>query len=121
MLPLRIAARFLLCGSVVRAANAQIQVQLIFSRLQYIAYEPLLATVTITNRAGRDIDLNTDAGERWFGFEITGSDGQSIPADSSLKMEPLRIAAAQTVTKKINLATYYPLQDLRTYHVQAQL
>src|SRR6478752_3827418 len=91
------------------------------SRLQYIAYEPLLATVTITNRAGRDIDLNNDAGERWFGFEITGSDGQSIAADSSQKMEPLRIGAGQTVTQKINIASLYPIQDLGTYHVRAHV
>ena len=70
MQSLRTAALFLLFGLVAGAANAQIQVQLKFSRLQYIAYEPLLATVTITNRAGRNIDLNNDAGERWFGFEI---------------------------------------------------
>src|SRR5207244_4071772 len=121
MQPLKVAALILLSGVVPGAANAQIQVQLKFSRLQYIAYEPLLATVTITNRAGRDIDLNNDAGERWFGFEITGSDGQSIPADSSQKMEPLRIEAGQTVTQKINLATLYPLQDFGTYHVRAHV
>src|SRR5207245_5998084 len=91
MQPLRIAALFLLFGFVAGAANAQIQVQLNFSRLQYIAYEPLLATVTITNRAGRDIDLNNDAGERWFGFEITGSYGQSIVGDSSQKIDLLTL------------------------------
>src|SRR5256885_16943944 len=101
MQPLRIAAFFLLFGLVAGAANAQIQVQLKFSRLQYIAYEPLLATVTITNRAGRDIDLNNDAGERWFGFEITGSDGQSIAADSSQKMEPLRIGAGRSEERRV--------------------
>jgi len=121
MQPLRIAALFLLFGFVAGAANAQIQVQLKFSRLQYIAYEPLLATVTITNRAGRDIDLNNDAGERWFGFEITGSDGQSIAADSSQKMEPLHIEAGQTVTQKINIASLYPIQDFGTYHVRAHV
>jgi hypothetical protein len=121
MQPLRTATLFLLFGLVAGAANAQIQVQLKFSRLQYIAYEPLLATVTITNRAGRDIDLNNDAGERWFGFEITGSDGQSIAADSSQKMEPLRIETGQTVTQKINIASLYPLQDFGTYHVRAHV
>src|SRR5438876_5802918 len=121
MQPLRTAALFLLFGLVAGAANAQIQVQLKFSRLQYIAYEPLLAIVTITNRAGRDIDLNNDAGERWFGFEITGNDGQSIAADSSQKMAPLSIEAGQTVTQKINLASLYPLQDFGTYHVRAHV
>src|ERR1700750_1428345 len=102
MQPLRIAAVFLLFGLVAAAAHAQIQVQLKVSRLQYTAYEPLLATVTITNRAGRDIDLNNDAGERWFGFEITGAGGQSIAADSSQKMEALHVGAGQTVAQKIN-------------------
>src|SRR5207253_11350957 len=117
MQPLRIAALFLLFGFVAGAANAQIQVQLKFSRLQYIAFEPLLATVTITSRAGRDIDLNNNAGERWFGFESPGSDGQSIAADSSQKMEPLHIEAGQTVTEKINIASLYPIQDIGTYPV----
>src|SRR5437016_13183127 len=104
MQSLRTATLFLLFGLVAGAADAQIQVQLKFSRLQYIAYEPLLATVTITNRAGRDIDLHDEGGERWFGFEITGRDGQSVSADSSQKMEPLHIETGQTVTQKIKLA-----------------
>src|SRR4029077_10483368 len=37
------------------AAEAQVQVDLKFKRLQYIAYEPVVATVAITNLAGRDI------------------------------------------------------------------
>ena len=96
MQSLKLAALFLFLAFAAGAANAQIEVQLKFSRLQYIAYEPLLATVTITNRAGRGIDLHDDGGERWFGFEITGRDGQSVPADSSQKMEPLHIETGQT-------------------------
>ena len=54
-------------------------------------------------------------------IEITGSDGQSIAADSSQKMEPLRIGAGQTVTQKINIASLYPIQDFGTYHVRAHV
>ena len=36
-------------------AQGQIQVDLKFKRLQYIAFEPVIATVRITNMAGRDI------------------------------------------------------------------
>lgn len=108
-------------GFVAGAANAQIEVQLKFTRLQYIAYEPLLATVSITNRAGRDIDLQDAGGERWFGFEITGRDGQSVAADSSQKMEPLHIETGQTVTQKINIADLYAIQDYGNYHVRAHV
>jgi len=52
-------------------AEAQIQVDLKFKRLQYIAYEPVVATLSITNLAGRDIDLHNADGQSWLGFEIT--------------------------------------------------
>ncbi len=59
-------------------AEAQIQVDLKFKRLQYIAYEPVMATLAITNLAGRDIELHDADGQTWFGFEVTGSEGQPI-------------------------------------------
>ena len=55
------------------AVEAQVQVDLKFKRLQYIAYEPVVATVAITNLAGRDIELRDADGQSWLGFEITGS------------------------------------------------
>src|SRR5437763_12718864 len=103
------------------AANAQIGVQLKFSRLQYIAYEPLIATVSITNRAGRDIALRDDAGERWFGFEITGKDGQSIGTGSTPETAPLHIESGKTVTQKVNLSAQFPMEAFGPYHVRAHV
>src|SRR5262252_3044966 len=60
---------------VVATAEAQIQVDLKFKRLQYIAYEPVVATLSITNMAGRDVDLHDSDGQSWLGFEITGNEG----------------------------------------------
>src|SRR2546430_11634622 len=50
----------------------QIQVELKFPRLQYIAYEPVVANLTITNLAGRDVDLRDARAQAWFGFEEIG-------------------------------------------------
>jgi len=44
---------------VASSASAQIQVELKLPRLQYIAYEPVVANLTITNRAGREVDLRS--------------------------------------------------------------
>ena len=67
-------------------AGAQIQVELKFKRLQYVAHEPVMATVKITNLAGRDIDLHDENGQRWFGFEINAGEGRLLA--------PLRQAGA---------------------------
>ena len=105
----------------VRAADAQIQLELKFKRLQYIAYEPLIATVRITNLAGRDIDLRDDGSQHWFGFEITGAQQQLIAPVAQNPDPPLHIEAGKTVTRNINLTPEFPLHDLGTYHVRAYI
>src|SRR5213595_2991742 len=82
------------------AAEGQIQVELKFKRLQYIAYEPVVATIAITNLAGRDIELHDADGQSWLGFELSGSEEQPIAPLSGAKAEPaLKIAAGQRVTR----------------------
>jgi hypothetical protein len=103
-------------------AEAQIQVDLKFKRLQYIAYEPVVASLSITNLAGRDIDLHNADGQTWLGFEITGSEGQPIaPISAENGQAPLKIGAGQRVTHQINLAPLYPVHDFGTYHVRTNV
>src|SRR5947209_371986 len=102
-------------------AQAQIQLDLKFKRLQYVAHEPVLATVRITNLAGRDIDLRDEAGQRWFGFEVTGAEQQLLAPGSQEAEPPLHIAAGQTVTRKINLTPSFPVHDFGAYHVRANV
>src|SRR5439155_13012223 len=101
-------------------AHGQIQVELKFKRLQYIAYEPVVATLGVTNLAGRDVDLHDAEGQPWFGLEITGSEGQPIaPVTADNKQAPLKIEAGKKVTQRINLTPLYPVHDLGVYHVRA--
>ena len=85
-------------------AQAQIQVELKFKRLQYIAHEPVVASITITNLAGRDVDLHDDSGQHWFGFEVTAGEGRLLAPLKSDAAEPaLHVEAGKTITRKINL------------------
>jgi len=107
---------------VVTAAQAQIQVDLKFKRLQYIAYEPVVATVAITNLAGRDIELHDADGQSWLGFELTGSEEQPIaPLTGANPEPPLKIAAGQRVTRQIDLTPLYPVQEFGAYHVRTNV
>ena len=104
------------------AAEAQVQVDLKFKRLQYIAYEPVVATVAITNLAGRDIELHDAEGQSWLGFEITGSEEQPIAPLSGANGEPpLRIQAGQRVTRQIDLTPLYPVNEFGAYHVRTNI
>src|SRR5438128_933345 len=103
-------------------ATAQIQVDVKLPRLQYIAYEPLVANLIVTNLAGRDVDLHDENGQPWFGFEVTASEGQPIALISVRKGQaPLNIPAGKTVTQKINLALLYGIHDFGIYRVRAHV
>jgi hypothetical protein len=104
------------------AAKGQIQVDLKFKRLQYIAYEPVVATLAITNLAGRDIELQDANGQSWLGFEVTGNEGQPIaPLNGDNAQPPLKIEAGQRVTRQIDLAPLYPVHDFGAYHVRTHV
>ena len=104
------------------AVRAQIQVELKFKRLQYIAHEPVLATVKISNLSGRDIDLHDDNGQSWFGFEVNANEGRLLTPLRAAAPEPaLHVVAGQTVTRKVNLAPLFPVTDFGAYHVRANV
>src|SRR5438046_9467405 len=89
--------------------QAQVQVDLKFKRLQYIAYEPVVVTLSITNLAGRDIDLHNADGQSWLGFEITGSEGQPIaPISTENGQAPFEIAAGQRAMHQMHETPLYP-------------
>src|SRR5256714_6590710 len=106
----------------VATAQAQVQVELSFKRLQYIAHEPILATVKIANNSGRDIDLRDDSGQHWFGFEVNANEGRLLAPLRQTAAEPaLHIEAGKTVTRKINLTSLFPVHDFGAYHVRANV
>lgn len=119
---MKIAAVLLATFLAFDAARAQIQVELKFARLQYVSYEPVLATVNITNLAGRDIELRDSDGQHWFGFEVTVGEGRLLAPEKTAESEPpLRVEAGKTVTRKVNLTPLFPVQDLGPYHVRANV
>jgi hypothetical protein len=103
-------------------AQAQVQVELSFKRLQYIAHEPIFATVRIANNSGRDIDLHDDSGQHWFGFEVNAGEARLLAPLQPPGAEPaLHIEAGKTVTRKVNLTSVYPVHDFGAYHVRANV
>ena len=122
---MRKLTRVFLCFGVLfsaATAHGQIQVELKFKRLQYIAYEPVVATLGITNLAGRDIELRDADGQSWLGFEITGSEEQPIaPLGGENAQPPLKIEAGQRVTRQIDLGPLYSVHDFGAYHVRTHV
>ena len=116
--------RFLLLLAVllvcVQPLQAQLQVGLEIKRKFLMVYEPIVATVTVANMAGRDVTLADSPTQSWFGFQINRADGQLVPpTNPDYKLSPLTIPAGQTVKRSIVLNSIYPVRELGLYRVRA--
>lgn len=104
------------------ALSAQVQVELKLSRRLYITYESIYATVTITNLAGRDLQLEAEGGKQWFGFEITSGDGNLLmPFDPDYKISPMRLGAGERVVRKLDITPLFPIRDFGQHRVRATI
>ena len=115
-----LAVALFLTGAVV--SHAQIQVDLKLKRHSYILYEPLIATVTVTNNAGRDITLADEEGKQWFNIEINHLGGSMIPPnDPDYKLHPLTVPAGQSLQRQIDLTPLFPIREQGTHRARANI
>jgi len=115
----RFLALALLCA-LAPSLHAQINVTMDIPRHLYLSYEPIVATVKITNMTGRDITLSDQEPNKWFGFEILDSKGAPIPPIAAdYHLPPLTIPMGETVKRKVNLVNLYPVTDYGIYHIRA--
>jgi len=116
------AAALLLILAVLPAARAQLQVDLSIKRSLYLAYEPLIAQVSITNLSGNSLNLRDTEGSRWLGFQIETLDGRPIaPRDSNHSNPSLLIQPGEKLTRPLNLTPLYPISEYGGYRIRAAI
>ena len=122
MRPVRLLLFLALCVLGVAEAQAQLSVQLKINRRTHMIYEPVLATVTITNMAGREVVHEDSTASQWFSFQIMTGEARSIPQrNSDYKLDPLTIGTGETVKRTVNLQDLYQLGDFGTVKVRANI
>lgn len=103
-------------------AHAQLQVGMKIPRRLYMAYEPLIITISISNHAGHDVTLADEDTKKWFGFQITTDDNRLVPPrDTEYHLDPLTIPNGQTVKRSVNLVNLFPVTDFGLYRIKANV
>ena len=103
-------------------ASAQLQVTLDLNRTRFVAYEPIQATVTIANRAGKDVILGEANGRNWLSFNVDKIGGGSIlPYEGSPRLKPHVLGRGETIRETISLGRYFPVGALGNYSVRANV
>ncbi len=104
-----------------KESNAQLIVSMNLSKTNYITYEPIVATVTVYNRAGNDIVLGGPKGRGWMSFDVY-RDGQLLsPRSVDGGFETMLLKAGRSVTKKVDINRLYPVSDYGSYTINASV
>lgn len=102
--------------------GAQVRVSLKMQKAEYVAHEQVLATVTITNYAGKDLFLHSEGRLSWLDFAVKNQRG--VPLSSFRRTAGFRAAklpAGQSISKTIDLNSIYSVSDMGRYRVSANV
>ncbi|MEM8953288.1 MAG: hypothetical protein AAGD22_03965 [Verrucomicrobiota bacterium] len=106
----------------VSETRAQIAVDLQLPKRDFIAYEPVNATVTVYNRSGRDVVLGGPSGTSWLQFQVMDYAGNLMtPIAGGAKMDPVMLPALGNVPVTVDLSEVYPIFDYGIYRFQASV
>lgn len=114
--PLRI---LLLLMIVTSAANAQISASLQLNKSQYVAGEPVVAVLSITNHAGRELVFHGDGRRGWLDFNVRNRNGHAVPGRGGQDFGAMRIAAGQTLQREVDLTSHFMLHEQGNFSVGA--
>lgn len=102
------------------SAYAQVQVDIELKRNLYILYEPILATVKITNLSGNELALADSGANKWFGLQLETIDGRPIPPiGAEYSNQPLELGPQQKISRTVNLTPLFPISEFGGYRIRA--
>lgn len=116
---LALLAGFSILGAMSDAA-AQIKVDMALRRALFIRYEPVVATVTITNLTGNNLQLADVGNHKWFSFHIENADGELVPPyNVDYNLDPVEIPPGASIKRSVDITPLYPISEFGTYRIRA--
>lgn len=104
------------------SAYAQVQVDISMKRNLFIAYEPILVTVTVTNLSGNDLLLADSGHNKWFGLQLETLDGRPLPpVNGEYSNQPVELGPQQKISRTVNLSPIFPVSEFGSYRLKANI
>jgi len=113
---LKTLALLLLCAGF---AQAQIAASLRIPKKQHLAGEPVIAVVTITNHAGRELIFQSDGRIQWLDFIVKKNNGTAVNPKNRVLFGPMKIQAGQTLAREVDLSQHFQLGQPGNFTVSA--
>jgi hypothetical protein len=102
-------------------ARAQLVTSLRLNKSQYLAGESVVATITITNHAGRELVFHGDGRSEWLSFDVKNNRGVQVNARARQSFGSMRIGAGQSMSRDVDLAGHFLLTEPGNFSVSARV
>jgi len=100
-------------------ARAQLSTTLRLSKKQYLAGEPVIAVVTVTNHAGQDLTFAGDGRNQWLDFVMKDSRGDGLMPRGRALFGKMTIRAGESLSREVDLTQHFQLGDPGNFSVAA--
>ena len=116
---LRILSLALAIAALTGTASAQHSASLRLSKKLFVAGEPVIAVVTVTNHAGQTLTFASDGRTQWLDFIIKDSHGDTVTPQGRSVFGKMTIKAGESLSREVNLARNFQLSEPGNYSVSA--
>ncbi len=100
-------------------AFAQLTTRLALSKTQYLAGEPVIATVNITNHAGQELTFYGDGRMQWLTFILKDRNGEEVTPKGRAAFGKVTIRAGESMAREVDLAQIFYLGEPGNYSATA--
>ena len=100
------------------SAPAQVSVEVVLGRDQFLPSESLPVAVKITNRSGQPLHMGADAD--WLTFDVESDDNLIVMKNAEVPvLGEFDLGSSEVATKRVDLAPYFTLSRQGRYRVIA--
>jgi hypothetical protein len=110
-------ATLFLC--LIAGLDAQLATSLSLNKRTYVAGEPVIAEVIVTNHSGRELTLSSTRSMPWLSFVVTNTSGNPVPTRQLNAFGAMKIKAGESLAKQIDLTEYFLLNSQGNFAVSA--
>ncbi|QTN33253.1 hypothetical protein HZ994_13335 [Akkermansiaceae bacterium] len=112
-----IFAALLLCPTM--EVWGQLATALNLNKKTYVAGEPVIAEIIITNHSGRELTLASTRQLPWLAFVVTKSNGNTVTTRKLNAFGAMKIKVGESLAKRVDLTEYFLLNSQGNFAVSA--
>ena len=99
--------------------RAQLATSLSMNKKTYVAGEPVIAEIIVTNHSGRELTLASTRALPWLSFVVTNTKGNPVPTRKLNVFGAMKIKAGESLAKRVDLTEFFLLDSQGNFAASA--